>query len=140
MDLQIFRKYYNPVEANIIFNKLQSNGIHCFLTNEHTSTMLWHLSIAHGGVNVIMDSKDFEKAELILQNDPAPIEDVEYTKTRCPQCGSNNIKFGSQSEVGINWFQLIFGLLMAGPAPVLKKAYHCFNCGNNFETGDVKID
>ena len=128
----VYRRYYDGMEANIVLSKLQSNGIECFLTNENTTNLLWHLSIAHGGINLMMDEEDFNKADLILSETPIEIEEMDKEGPRCPKCNSNNIEFGTQSKSRINWIQIIFGLLLAGPAPLITKAYHCFNCNNNF--------
>lgn len=133
MKLEVYRKFYDPIEANIILTKLHANGIDCFLTNEHISTLLWHLSFAHGGLNLMMDLNEFEKANFLLQSESTPIEELDSEEYRCPNCKSNNIKYGSQSKTRINWIQLLVSILVVGPAPFISKAYHCFNCGNNFE-------
>lgn len=138
MNLVIYRRFYDPIEANIILSKLQANGINCFLTNEHATTLLWHLSVAHGGVNIMLDKSDFDKANLILQDKPIVIDELDSEEHRCPNCNSNNTKFGSQSKQRINWIQIIFSFLLVGPAPIINKVFHCFNCGNNFELGELK--
>lgn len=121
------------MEARIVFSKLQANGIECFLTNENASSLLWHLSVAHGGVNLMMARSEFDEANSILEEEPTTIEELDSEGQRCPKCDSNNVRFGSQSRQRINWLQLIVLFLFAVPAPVISKAYHCFNCGNNFE-------
>lgn len=40
MKIEVYRKFYDSYEANIVANKLKANGIHCFLTNEHITTIL----------------------------------------------------------------------------------------------------
>lgn len=88
----------------------------------------------------MLDKNDFKKADLILNDEPTTIEEIDSEKYRCPKCNSNNVKFGSQSKQRINWIQLLIGILLAGPAPIMSKAFHCFNCGNNFELGEHKSD
>lgn len=133
MKVEVFRRYYDPMEANIVLSKLQANEINCVITNENATTLLWPLSIAHGGINLMLDKKDFDKAGLILEDEPIIVEEIESTGSRCPKCNSNNIAFGVQSKERINWIQLLFSFLIAGPAPIIRQAHHCFNCGNNFE-------
>jgi DNA-directed RNA polymerase subunit RPC12/RpoP len=88
----------------------------------------------------MLDIRDFDKANLILEDEPIKVEELESTGPRCPKCNSNNIAFGTQSKKRINWIQLMFSVLLAGPAPIISKAYHCFNCGNNFEQDEQKND
>ena len=139
MKIEVYRKFYDPIEANIVANKLKANDIECFLTNEHSATLLWHLSVAHGGLNLMMDAADFPNADKILiATDHSNIEELASGEIRCPNCNANNVNFGSMSKKKINWWQ-IFGLFtFGGPAPILKKAYHCFKCGYNFEASDIK--
>ena len=133
MQYKAFQNFYDPVEANIILNKLQANNINCFLTNEHAASVLWHLSIAHGGVQLMMDEKDFEKARMILQDESLLVDDIDGNSVRCPKCNSNNVARGVQSQKRMNWFQILFSLILTRPIPSHKRAYHCFNCGHNFE-------
>jgi DNA-directed RNA polymerase subunit RPC12/RpoP len=133
MQIEVFRRYYDPIEANIVMNKLHANDINCFLTNENATSLLWHLSIAHGGINLMMNKKDFMKANLILDEKPLEIEELESAGPRCPECKSNNVAFGTPSKKRVNWIQLIVSFLFVVTGPVTNKAYHCFNCGNEFK-------
>ncbi len=62
----IFRHYYDPIEASIVKERLESEGIPCFLSNENASYVLNHMNVGHGGVSIMMDEDDFPKAMEIL--------------------------------------------------------------------------
>lgn len=137
MKIAVYRKFYDAVEANIVLKKLRANGIEGFLTNEFATNLLWHLNFAHGGVDLMLNTSDFQRADMILDDAPMPVEELVSEGPRCPKCHSNNVKFGSQSRKRINWFQFVSLVLIAGPAPTMSKAFHCFNCGNNFERKEI---
>jgi len=134
MNIQSYQKYYDSVEANIILSKLQANGIPCFMTNEHSATTLWHLTPAHGGVDIMMDRKYFGQADEILNIESSQEDQIEDVASdlQCPKCGSSNGLLGPGKTHRINWWQIILSLLTAGIAPVYQKAYHCFECGEDF--------
>lgn len=66
-DLETLESYWSAEEAQLSKNLLESEGIPCFLAGEATSTMLWHLANATGGVRLQVRRCDLERAESILQ-------------------------------------------------------------------------
>jgi len=60
----------NVIEAHHILNRLQNEGIECFLTNENITTILPYLSSPlASGVQVMVHEEDVEKANKILEQD-----------------------------------------------------------------------
>ena len=59
--------FSHPTEADPVVAWLESEGIECFVTNEHTVTMNWLYSNAIGGVGVQVQAADVERAHEILQ-------------------------------------------------------------------------
>ena len=59
--------FSHPTEADPVVAWLESEGIECFVTNEHTITMNWLYSNAIGGVGVQVKAADVERANEILQ-------------------------------------------------------------------------
>ena len=50
---------------------------------------------------------------------------------KCPNCGSNNIKFGWAIDHKWDILYLILSFLIISPFPPFRKKYHCFDCGHN---------
>lgn len=58
------------IEAHQILNRLQNEGIECFLTNERITTLMPYLSSPlASGVNIMVSEDDVEKAQEILKED-----------------------------------------------------------------------
>lgn len=59
-------RFSQPLEAWLAKTKLESEGIECFLMDEHIVTMNWLYSNAVGGVKLKVREEDAEKAKRIL--------------------------------------------------------------------------
>jgi len=58
------------VAAQLLCGRLDSEGIDCFIPDEHVANQTWHLSRAIGGIRVQVRQADLERAQQILA-DPA---------------------------------------------------------------------
>jgi hypothetical protein len=63
--IKLYRKFYDPIKANIVREKLVANGIPCFLTNENTHN-LGFLNFTNLSINLMLHEADFEVADEIL--------------------------------------------------------------------------
>jgi hypothetical protein len=84
--------YLNAAEARLARAALVGAGIRAVLSNDATSDVLSHVGTALGGVKLIVDEKDAERAVAVLAGDSAG--DGGVTKPagpwNCPQCGEEN--------------------------------------------------
>lgn len=146
--------FSHPTEADPVIAWLESEGIECFLTNEHTVTMNWLWSNAIGGVGVRVKAVDAERANEILQvalnpdrsirvvlnpdtigdrSTPADSEadqgSDDSSEIRCPQCGSENVYYEKFSR------RLAFAswALLGVPLPFFKKKWKCRECEHLFK-------
>ena len=136
--------FSHPTEADPIVAWLESEGIACFVTNEHTITMNWLYSNAIGGVGVRVKAADVERANEILQavlnpdatGDEPTLLDAEIDRNngttseiRCPQCGSENVYYEKFSR------RLVFAswALLSVPLPFFKKKWKCRECEHLFK-------
>ena len=46
--------------------RLKAEGVQCFLTNENVTNVMTHMTVGLGGVSLMMDQGDFERAREIL--------------------------------------------------------------------------
>jgi hypothetical protein len=60
-------KYSQAIEAHVVKSKLESEGIECFIADEHVVGVNWLYSNAIGGVKVQVHPEDLEEARKILQ-------------------------------------------------------------------------
>ncbi len=117
----------SPIEANIIKGRLESEGIHCFITNENFSNLMPHYNrILDSGVQVIVSEVDYQKAiDLLELNQEKAI--------LCPHCQSKNISI----TLGNNWFRktivILLSMLFFIPFNNINSTYHCRDCKADFK-------
>jgi rubredoxin len=119
------RSYSTPIEAHLARGHLESEGVPCFLRDEHTIGMNWLYSNLLGGVPLCVPADQVERAKEILAGkltDEGPRELV------CPECGSARVQDSSRRK---NW-ALFSALAFHLPLPFARKNYHCESCGHSF--------
>ena len=143
-ELVTIANFSHPTEADPVVAWLESEGIECFLTNEHTVTMNWLYSNAIGGVGVRVKAADVERANEALQVtlNPDAVEDEstpsdsetdqgsdDDSEIRCPKCGSENVYYEKFSR------RLVFAswAILSVPLPFFKKKWKCRECEHLFK-------
>ena len=136
-----FRTYYDPMLAHIEQLRLQDSGIQCFLADENLATINPLYNNALGGIKLKVFECDVEKCKAILAQDGsgaiasadnAPVEEVADAVV-CPYCGSDNVRYGDATQKRYGWFTMIISFLLMVMPFTSRKAWHCFNCGKDFE-------
>ncbi|WP_303917601.1 DUF2007 domain-containing protein [Draconibacterium sediminis] len=51
----------------------------------------------------------------------------------CPNCKSDNTKYGFAIDYKWDVLYLVLSLVVSTPFPLIRKKWHCFNCGHNFK-------
>jgi hypothetical protein len=51
----------------------------------------------------------------------------------CPNCKSENVKYGYAIDYKWDIFYLILSILVYTPVPLIRKKYHCFDCEYNYK-------
>jgi|SanBayMetagenome_1026888.scaffolds.fasta_scaffold07359_4 hypothetical protein len=64
------RRFDTYVPAHIALAKLRESGIDAHLQDEHTVTIDPLLSLAVGGIKLLVPNEEIEKAEKLLQEEP----------------------------------------------------------------------
>lgn len=123
--LQVFDNY---ISAHIAMGRLKEDGINCWLKDENTVTIDPILTNAIGGIKLMVEASQSEKAAGILRT-----IDNEYKAAHpCPKCNSLNIELVSTPRKASNWASFIIGFLFASYAAKVDMVYHCFNCGHEY--------
>lgn len=133
--------FNNPVEANIIKGKLESEGITVLLFDEHTITMLPIYSHALGDIKLRVHINDKEKAEQILKKEaPSLVDDFliqheneHLPEIKCPNCFSTNV-----FEKKLSRKSLLSFLLVGFPIPLFSPRFGCFECGYRWKNKNKK--
>ena len=116
------------MDAHLLMNRLESEGIECWLKDENTVTIDPLLTNAVGGIKLMVTEKDYPKAlELFKQ--------IEYDRKQqleCPVCKGHNIELVSTPRKASNWFSAILTFALGDFALTVDKVNHCFDCGHEF--------
>lgn len=119
----------NYIDAHLRMMQLQEEGINCWLKDEHTVTVDPILSNAIGGIKLMVHETQKERAADLLRT----IMNKERANRRCENCGSLNVEYIVSNRNPSNWFLAFFTFLFGDYAVGIKKTYHCFDCGHEFE-------
>ncbi len=132
--------FYDPMLAEIIRGRLEANGIPCFIADNNIISANPLYNQAMGGVKIKVFEHDVEKCrEILSRSEELALTDekLDQSETTCPYCNSPNVRYGAATPVKTNWlFSLISFLslsFLSAIYPFPRKAWHCFNCGKDFE-------
>jgi hypothetical protein len=129
-----------PYEADTASLFLESNGMACHLKDDNMVQVNPWYSNALGGVKLMVNTEDRDKAVGLLQlggylNEKAqrniPNEEVvkwERERTKCPFCESTDI--GKSKQLSI--LAIPFYFLISFFLPIYRGAFRCFDCGKHW--------
>lgn len=122
------RSYDNYITANLELALLKHAGINCYIKDEYTITIDPLLSPALGGMKLMVEQKDFEKAVATLEE-----SDRNYLQSiPCPKCNETSLELVTTVTQYNTWTGKIKSLLINGQEQKVKKFYRCNNCFNEF--------
>jgi DNA-directed RNA polymerase subunit RPC12/RpoP len=133
MALQIFKTFDNPVDAYLLKTKLESEGIQCYLENEHMSSLYPVSNPVVGGIRLKIYEEDLDRAFSIYESQEQGKNPYEGAPIKCPQCGSIRI---INAEVYPNALAAIFHLVKN--LFTMNKSLHkrrCKKCNHEFLVG-----
>lgn len=134
MSLIVVRSFEVAIEAHLLKGKIESEGIDCFIFDEHmvTTNPLWSYSI--GGIKLKVNEADYEEAMLIVNdffNSPVINENNEVLK--CPNCESTELYVGFKSFKSFGGVvSAIFTFLMTLYPVHYNSVYKCKKCNHEF--------
>ena len=131
-NLVTIRRFRDLHEAMLAKGKLESQGIDSFIADDNMVRMDWLWSNLVGGVKLLVDAEEEEKALRMLDEAIPPEIDfegeTEYLQPRCPNCKSLDINF-EEVYKPIAYASLIVNF----PLPVQRKGWVCQNCQHTWE-------
>ena len=112
-------------DAYFIKNKLNNEGIECFLTNQNFTNLLPnYYNLFGAGVQVFVMESDFERSRELVKDKLEP-ENVEKV---CPFCGSKDLRIGLGKNKILKIFNILLAILIAIPIGNVRVRYYCKTC------------
>ena len=71
-EIVLYRTFDSSVEANIVKDVLETNGVPCSLSNEIFSSVLPLTNSSVGGIRLNVFAEDVDKADMILSSTTLP--------------------------------------------------------------------
>jgi len=115
----------NITEAYFIKNRLNNEGVDCFLTNQNfTNLMPIYNNMLGSGIQIFVMESDYEKSRKLIKDklDPEKVELI------CPNCGSNQINLGLGKHKILKAFNILLAILILIPLGNIKPKYYCSKC------------
>lgn len=117
------------INANIVVQNLQSNGINAWLQDETFSTMFPIYNMANGGVKLYVNPEEYEQALEILQL----TKENKENKTTCKNCQSVNVQILNKPNSFKNLLLAIISFSFASYALKGKQCFYCYDCKKYFD-------
>jgi Putative prokaryotic signal transducing protein len=130
-DFIVINAYTNYVEAHIARGVLEEEGIESWLKDENTVTIDPILTNAIGGIKLMVESSQAQRAVDILLR----LRNEAKAKVTCPKCGSHNTEEVSTPRKASNWLTALSTFFLSSFSVAPDKVNHCFDCGCEFEIG-----
>lgn len=135
MKLITIQIFDNPIDMHLLKSKLESEGIHCYIFDEHTVAINRLISQGVGGIKLKIDEKDTDKAIEVLREIQTGLTLDEDGKSKeCPKCGSTNLYTDFRSMKGTKGVLSMFVMFFFVVFPFYyKNVYKCKNCETEFK-------
>lgn len=138
MELVTIRRYDQAITAHIHKNHLESEGIECFIHDEHIVTMNPLYANAVGGVKLKVLSEDADEAlRLLAEMDNQPFTSEKEQPISCPKCGSTALYSNFTSMKSLKGlFSALISLLFYVYPLYYRSIYKCKSCNFEFKKND----
>ena len=128
MHFKQIASYDNFMLANMTLGLLQEYEINCHLKDENTITIDPLLSPAIGGIKLMVQEADFEKAQSLLKK----TEEAYLSEIPCPNCKSLSLTVEEKTNIPDSFWGTLKNLILYGQRENYTKKYRCKNCKNIF--------
>ena len=135
MKMVTIKVFDNPIDAHILKSKLESEGIHSYIFDEHIVSMNLLYNNAIGGVKLNVSEKDVQHAkEIIAAVENQPFTNELEEQVKCPSCGSVNLISDFKTLPGIKGFLMTVVSILFMVFPLFYKTkFKCKGCGIEFK-------
>ncbi|NOS93770.1 MAG: hypothetical protein HOP30_17765 [Cyclobacteriaceae bacterium] len=134
-DFVTIATYHDFTTASFDKQKLEEQGVDCYLADENTIAVQWTLMNALGGIRLRVPAQAAGEALRILneKQEEVPVDfkiEEKPNDQLCPNCGSNNTGTEKYSRSIAGWTWLLLGV----PVNFTRiKSHRCFYCAHQWE-------
>jgi phage FluMu protein Com len=128
MEFKQIASYDNFMLANMTMGLMTENEIKCQLKDENIVTMDPLLNAAVGGIKLLVEAKDYDKAVLLMKQ-----AEEDYLKDiHCPNCNNASIVVEEKSNNPADFWGRLKNQLLYGQTSTYSKKYRCTSCNKLF--------
>lgn len=128
MNLRQIATYDNYMLANMTMGLLTEHDIKCQMKDENIITMDPLLNAAVGGIKLLVEEKDFDKAVALMRE-----AENDYLKDiPCPNCNSLSLIVEEKTNNPTGFWGKLKNQVLFGQTSTYSKGYRCKACNKSF--------
>jgi regulatory protein YycI of two-component signal transduction system YycFG len=128
MNFKQIATYDNYMLANMTLGLLTENDIKCQLKDEHIVTIDPLLNPAVGGIKLLVEEKDFDRAVALMKD-----AESEYLKDiGCPNCNNHTLTVEEKTNKPTDFWGKLKNQVLFGQTSTYSKGYRCTTCKKYF--------
>lgn len=128
MNFKQVASYDNYMLANMTMGLMTDNDIKCQLKDEHIVTMDPLLNAAVGGIKLLVEEKDYDRAlSLMKEAEYNHIKDI-----HCPNCNNLSLTVEEKISNPLGFWGKLKNQLLYGQPSTYSKNYRCTSCNKLF--------
>jgi len=128
MNFKLIASFDNYLLANMTLGMLQENDINCHLKDEYIVTTDPLLNAAVGGIKIMVEETQFERAEQLVRE-----AEAEFLKeVPCPNCKNRGIVAEEKIDKPTDFWGKLKNQVAYGQTETYSKYYRCTSCGHKF--------
>ena len=128
MEFKQIATYDNYMLANMTMGLFTENDIKCQLKDEHIITMDPLLNAAIGGIKLLVEEKDYDRAVALMTE-----AENDYLKDiHCSKCNSLSLTVEEKTNNPTDFWGKLKNQVLFGQTSTYSKQYRCTNCNQSF--------
>ena len=128
MEFKQIATYDNYLLANMTMGLMTANDIKCQLKDENIVTMDPLLNAAVGGIKLLVEAKDYDRALLLMTE-----AENDYLKDiPCPNCKNLSLVVEEKTNNPTDFWSKLKNQVLFGQTATYSKGYRCSNCKKYF--------
>lgn len=128
MNFKQIATYDNYLLANMTMGLLTENDIKCQMKDEHIVTVDPLLNPAVGGIKLLVEENDFERAVALMKE----AENNYLKDIACPVCKVHAMSMVEKTNDPQDFWGRLKNQLLYGQPSTYSKSFCCTSCGKTF--------
>lgn len=128
MNFKQIASYDNYMLANMTMGLMTDNDIKAQLKDEHIVTMDPLLNAAVGGIKLLVEEKDYDRAILLMKEAESDfLKDI-----ACPACKNTTLSVEEKISNPQHFWGRLKNQLLFGQPSTYSKSYRCTSCNKSY--------